>query len=235
MTGGFGGSMGGAGQGGKGKRPINVKFEIPYFTTSGIQVRYLKITEPKVRLPFFTSTSILIYRPFYVFACIHYCVTICHPPFGFVQHSVPRGDCQAPWPRLTCCTSRRPPIPCVPSVTFTSSDELRLFVIKRVAFSLPANTDLKSPVSYNTRRYRGFVTSLNPETLQFACRMPNSFEWHFDSATLNKKKWASWTFRTACQLSTKDSAMITLKARYKAVYEWWMQTIQGLPSLNLFD
>jgi hypothetical protein len=47
MTGGFGGSMGGTGQG-KAKRPINVKFEIPYFTTSGIQVRYLKITEPKV-------------------------------------------------------------------------------------------------------------------------------------------------------------------------------------------
>lgn len=49
MTGGFGGSMGGAGTIGKAKRPINVKFEIPYFTTSGIQVRYLKITEPKVR------------------------------------------------------------------------------------------------------------------------------------------------------------------------------------------
>lgn len=48
MTGGFGGSMGGAGHLGKAKRPINVKFEIPYFTTSGIQVRYLKITEPKV-------------------------------------------------------------------------------------------------------------------------------------------------------------------------------------------
>jgi len=48
MTGGYGGSMGGAGQGGKGKRPISVKFEIPYFTTSGIQVRYLKIIEPKV-------------------------------------------------------------------------------------------------------------------------------------------------------------------------------------------
>ena len=30
------------------KRPISVKFEIPYFTTSGIQVRYLKIIEPKV-------------------------------------------------------------------------------------------------------------------------------------------------------------------------------------------
>ena len=47
MMGGFGGSMGGTG-GGKGKRPIQVKFEIPYFTTSGIQVRYLKIIEPKV-------------------------------------------------------------------------------------------------------------------------------------------------------------------------------------------
>ena len=47
MMGGFGGSMGGTG--GKGaKRPIQVKFEIPYFTTSGIQVRYLKIIEPKV-------------------------------------------------------------------------------------------------------------------------------------------------------------------------------------------
>jgi hypothetical protein len=49
MMGGFGGSMGGVGAG-KGKRPINVKFEIPYFTTSGIQVRYLKIIEPKVSL-----------------------------------------------------------------------------------------------------------------------------------------------------------------------------------------
>lgn len=46
--GGFGGSMGGVGGTGKAKRPIGVKFEIPYFTTSGIQVRYLKIIEPKV-------------------------------------------------------------------------------------------------------------------------------------------------------------------------------------------
>jgi AP-1 complex subunit mu len=49
MTGGFGGSMGGVRGEGKAKRPISVKFEIPYFTTSGIQVRYLKIIEPKVR------------------------------------------------------------------------------------------------------------------------------------------------------------------------------------------
>jgi hypothetical protein len=50
MMGGFGGSMGGVGGTGKAKRPIGVKFEIPYFTTSGIQVRYLKIIEPKVCL-----------------------------------------------------------------------------------------------------------------------------------------------------------------------------------------
>ena len=48
MMGGFGGSMGGVQGNSKAKRPINVKFEIPYFTTSGIQVRYLKIIEPKV-------------------------------------------------------------------------------------------------------------------------------------------------------------------------------------------
>jgi hypothetical protein len=50
MTGGFGGSMGGLSES-RGKRPINVKFEIPYFTTSGIQVRYLKIIEPKLQYP----------------------------------------------------------------------------------------------------------------------------------------------------------------------------------------
>jgi len=59
MMGGFGGSMGGVTGSGKSKRPIQVKFEIPYFTTSGIQVRYLKIIEPKVRTlssrPFFLS------------------------------------------------------------------------------------------------------------------------------------------------------------------------------------
>lgn len=51
MMGGFGGSMGGALSGKTGKRPIGVKFEIPYFTTSGIQVRYLKIIEPKLQYP----------------------------------------------------------------------------------------------------------------------------------------------------------------------------------------
>lgn len=33
------------------KRPIQVKFSIPYFTTSGIQVRYLRIVEPKLQYP----------------------------------------------------------------------------------------------------------------------------------------------------------------------------------------
>ncbi|KAK5133889.1 AP-1 complex subunit mu-1 [Meristemomyces frigidus] len=51
MMGGFGGSMGGVGGNSKAKRPIQVKFEIPYFTTSGIQVRYLKIIEPKLQYP----------------------------------------------------------------------------------------------------------------------------------------------------------------------------------------
>ncbi|CCD25185.1 Apm1p NDAI_0E03680 [Naumovozyma dairenensis CBS 421] len=31
------------------KKPVQVKFQIPYFTTSGIQVRYLKINEPKLQ------------------------------------------------------------------------------------------------------------------------------------------------------------------------------------------
>lgn len=33
------------------RRPITVNFTIPYFTTSGIQVRYLKIIEPKLQYP----------------------------------------------------------------------------------------------------------------------------------------------------------------------------------------
>lgn len=60
MMGGFGGSMGGVGGSGKGKRPIGVKFEIPYFTTSGIQVRYLKIIEPKVRLSVFSFHFVVV-------------------------------------------------------------------------------------------------------------------------------------------------------------------------------
>ncbi|AMD20728.1 HDL016Cp [Eremothecium sinecaudum] len=31
------------------KRPVHIKFQIPYLTTSGIQVRYLKITEPNLQ------------------------------------------------------------------------------------------------------------------------------------------------------------------------------------------
>lgn len=67
MMGGFGGSMGGVAQAGKSKRPISVKFEIPYFTTSGIQVRYLKIIEPKV-----SSARLTIMLPiaFFLFSFI---------------------------------------------------------------------------------------------------------------------------------------------------------------------
>ena len=32
----------------EGKPPIQVKFEIPYFTSSGIQVRYLKIIQATI-------------------------------------------------------------------------------------------------------------------------------------------------------------------------------------------
>ena len=70
MTGGFGGSMGGAGAMGKAKRPINVKFEIPYFTTSGIQVRYLKITEPKVCSPLKYAG---LMEPLWLTSCLHSC------------------------------------------------------------------------------------------------------------------------------------------------------------------
>lgn len=69
MTGGFGGSMGGVSAGKGAKRPIQVKFEIPYFTTSGIQVRYLKITEPKVRHRTFRSSACACASSNLVFSC----------------------------------------------------------------------------------------------------------------------------------------------------------------------
>jgi AP-1 complex subunit mu len=80
MTGGFGGSMGGVGGGKAGKRPIQVKFEIPYFTTSGIQVRYLKITEPKVgRTTFhshvqFANQLIIAAIPVAALGALHYTI-----------------------------------------------------------------------------------------------------------------------------------------------------------------
>jgi hypothetical protein len=78
MMGGFGGSMGGVGAG-KGKRPINVKFEIPYFTTSGIQVRYLKIIEPKVSAFLSRAISTVTYKtiatiPLSALGALHYTV-----------------------------------------------------------------------------------------------------------------------------------------------------------------
>ena len=83
MMGGFGGSMGGVG-GGKAKRPINVKFEIPYFTTSGIQVRYLKIIEPKVRTD---ETSTLTHQAHHTTAAIPIA------SLGTVHHSIWRHCC----------------------------------------------------------------------------------------------------------------------------------------------
>lgn len=79
--------MGGAGQPGKGKRPINVKFEIPYFTTSGIQVRYLKIIEPKV-----SNAATFYALPFsYIFPIISRdrlppCIPFPPFPFLFLGH-----------------------------------------------------------------------------------------------------------------------------------------------------
>jgi hypothetical protein len=80
MMGGFGGSMGGVG-GGKAKRPINVKFEIPYFTTSGIQVRYLKIIEPKVSAATFTKRE---------FCADDLLATISIATMGAIHHTVGR-------------------------------------------------------------------------------------------------------------------------------------------------
>jgi hypothetical protein len=71
--------MGGVGGSSKAKRPIGVKFEIPYFTTSGIQVRYLKIIEPKVSMyriacPFsvvcwFTDSLLCSYNTHHYLGC----------------------------------------------------------------------------------------------------------------------------------------------------------------------
>lgn len=86
MTGGFGGSMGGVRGENKSRRPINVKFEIPYFTTSGIQVRYLKIIEPKVGA---------LHR-YYLDSQLT-CLCLATIPFitlGQVYHSIWRHRCQ---------------------------------------------------------------------------------------------------------------------------------------------
>jgi AP-1 complex subunit mu len=82
MMGGFGGSMGGV-SGGKGKRPISVKFEIPYFTTSGIQVRYLKIIEPKVGHPHAHYGALTDYS----------IAAIPVAPMGAIHHTVRRHRC----------------------------------------------------------------------------------------------------------------------------------------------
>lgn len=80
MMGGFGGR--GATSTMKAKRPIQVKFEIPYFTTSGIQVRYLKIIEPKVSRKDSDSMILTI------------TVTISESTMGQIHHTERRYRCQ---------------------------------------------------------------------------------------------------------------------------------------------
>lgn len=87
MTGGFGGSMGGIAGQGKAKRPINVKFEIPYFTTSGIQVRYLKIIEPKVS----RETNVIIYH---VLMLCSYNTRLYHGFDISRNQAISRSECQ---------------------------------------------------------------------------------------------------------------------------------------------
>lgn len=104
MTGGFGGSMGGVGGMGKGaKRPIQVKFEIPYFTTSGIQVRYLKITEPKVTA-YYTSIHHSVNRPFTHKADLWplraFLAAIPVSPLGTLHHAIGRHCCSVTRRRL---------------------------------------------------------------------------------------------------------------------------------------
>ena len=86
MMGGFGGSMGGVGGGKGAKRPISVKFEIPYFTTSGIQVRYLKIIEPKVCCIFPAWWYLILMRCSYNTPPSRGCATLRNPatsPCGY--------------------------------------------------------------------------------------------------------------------------------------------------------
>lgn len=120
MTGGFGGSMGGAGGVGKAKRPINVKFEIPYFTTSGIQVRYLKITEPKVGLSHqqWIPTALLSLE---FIANNHPTAAIPLSPLGAIHHTVGRHchaharnsmkNIRALWMNLILYSPRSPSCP----------------------------------------------------------------------------------------------------------------------------
>ena len=80
--------MGGVGGvGGKAKRPIGVKFEIPYFTTSGIQVRYLKIIEPKVCLCFLALRCLV-----WMGMCADLAVQLQYPSLPWVRYITQSGD-----------------------------------------------------------------------------------------------------------------------------------------------
>ena len=78
--------MGGVGGSSKAKRPIGVKFEIPYFTTSGIQVRYLKIIEPKVRI-----IELLLFI-FGEEIAADFCVQLQYPSLPWVRYITQSGD-----------------------------------------------------------------------------------------------------------------------------------------------
>ncbi|KAI1918086.1 AP-1 adaptor complex mu subunit Apm1 [Ophidiomyces ophidiicola] len=161
MTGGFGGSMGGAGQSAKGKRPINVKFEIPYFTTSGIQVRYLKIIEPKVcALPhFLTSLTSRSLSQFFIFDGIA------------AFYGVPdlKAICRvSTGPRwlIDMHFSAKAPFTCLLAYiqAAVQKSALRLVLTYMV---LCGRNSLTFWNSFNTRLSLGFVISLNQATLLF--------------------------------------------------------------------
>lgn len=90
------------------KRPISVKFEIPYFTTSGIQVRYLKIIEPKVRnQPTYYAFSSCADSPYIAAIPIPSVGTIHHSKRGYYCSStrctiLTKGG-QLPYILFQCC------------------------------------------------------------------------------------------------------------------------------------
>lgn len=65
------------------KRPISVKFEIPYFTTSGIQVRYLKIIEPKVCTLYIMVSQVFLLTTF---------TQLQYPSLPWVRYITQSGD-----------------------------------------------------------------------------------------------------------------------------------------------
>jgi hypothetical protein len=151
MMGGFGGSMGGVG-GGKAKRPINVKFEIPYFTTSGIQVRYLKIIEPKVSPCFLsrkvdTDTSV---------------AAISFAALGTIHHSIWRYRCTITGRGLN-------------NYARLIIDALNQTLKTRQYFEyLPLSSLVQTRSSKQQTTYIVVSRVLATHTLQLSCRLPHA-------------------------------------------------------------